>query len=71
MFLTNDKTRVIKHYEEMLTVTPDLIEKVAHFAGCSVEDVIKSMDKHFPDNENESPSIQDLIARKAKELTNK
>lgn len=71
MFLTNDKTRVIKHYEEMLTVTPDLIEKVAHYAGCSAEDVIKSMNKHFPDNENESPSIQDLITLKAKELTKK
>lgn len=68
MFLTNDKTRVIKHYEEMLTVTPDLIEKVAHYAGCSVEDVIKSMDKHFSDN---TPSFQDLVARKTKELTNK
>lgn len=71
MFLTNNKSRVVKYHEEMLTVTPDIIEKVAHYAGCSVEEVLKEMNKHFPDNNNENSSIQDLIARKAKELTNK
>ena len=70
MFLLNNKSRVLKYKNDVLTVNPQIIEMVAQYAGCSVDEVIKAMDKYFPD---ESPkqenTIQDLITRKVKEST--
>lgn len=70
MFLLNDKSRVLKYKNDVLTINPQMIEMVAQYAGCSVEEVIKSVDAYFPD-ESQKPTIDDLIARKVKKDTTK
>lgn len=37
MFLLNNKSRVLKYKNDVLTVNPQMIEMVAQYAGCSVD----------------------------------
>ncbi|WP_413481670.1 hypothetical protein [Serratia proteamaculans] len=70
MFLLNNKSRVLKYKNDVLTVNSQIIEKVAQYAGCEVSDVIKAMETYFPDESPEQkPTIDDLIARKVKDST--
>lgn len=70
MFLLNNKSRVLKYKNDVLTVNPQIIEQVAQYAGCEVSDVIKAMEKYFPNESPEQkPTIDDLIARKVKDST--
>jgi hypothetical protein len=56
MFLLNNKSRVLKYKNDVLTVNPQMIEKVAEYAGCTVEEVIKAMDNIFLTNhQNKKP----------------
>jgi hypothetical protein len=68
MFLLNNKSRVLKYKNDVLTVNHQMIEMVAQYAGCSVDEVIKAMDTYFPDESpKQETTIQDLIARKVQE----
>jgi len=70
MFLLNNKSRVLKYKNDVLTINPEMIEKVAHYAGSSIAEVIKTMETYFPDeSQQQKPTIDDLITRKAKEST--
>ena len=70
MFILNNKSRVLKYKNDVLTVNPQMIEMVAQYAGCSVDEVIKAMHKYFPDESpKQETTIQDLITRKVKEST--
>ncbi|MGC8401299.1 hypothetical protein ACP3P6_14260 [Enterobacter mori] len=49
-----------------------MIEMVAQYAGCSVDEVIKAMDTYFPDESpKQETTIQDLIARKVNKESTK
>ena len=70
MFLLNNKSRVLKYKNDVLNVNPQMIEMVAQYAGCSVDEVIKAMYMYFPDESpKQETTIQDLITRKVKEST--
>lgn len=72
MFLLNNKSRVLKYKNDVLTVNPQMIEMVAQYAGCSVDEVIKALDTYFPDESpKQETTIQDLIARKVNKESTK
>ncbi|MDU7017725.1 MAG: hypothetical protein E6363_06205 [Enterobacter sp.] len=59
MFLLNNKSRVLKYKNDVLTVN-------------SVDEVIKAMDTYFPDESpKQETTIQDLIARKVNKESTK
>ncbi|MEG8874394.1 hypothetical protein U4S91_12370 [Klebsiella pneumoniae] len=69
MFLLNNKSRVLKYKNDVIDVNPQMIEMVAQYAGCSVEEVIKSLERYFPDeSQTQETTIQDLVTRKAQEI---
>ena len=72
MFLLNNKSRVLKYKNHVLTVNPQMIDMVAQYAGCSVDEVIKALDTYFPDESpKQETTIQDLIARKVNKESTK
>lgn len=69
MFLTNHPDRVLKYRNEVITINPSMIEKIAHYADCSVSDVEKAIAAYFPESQPEQKtSIQERIQSKIKEI---
>lgn len=69
MFLTNDKSKILKYKSEVIEASPELIKAVAHYAGVSIEHIEELAKKYFKD-EQPVINIQDLINNKAKEIKN-
>lgn len=47
MLFLNDKEQIIKYKDEMLKINPQITEMVAKYAGCSVEEVERCVEKYF------------------------
>ena len=47
MLFLNDKEQIIKYRDEMLKINPQITEMVAKYAGCSVEEVERCVEKYF------------------------
>ncbi|EES7750115.1 TPA: hypothetical protein JLY04_004115 [Escherichia coli] len=72
MLFLNDKEQIIKYKDEMLKINPQITEMVAKYAGCSVEEVERCVEKYFSPSSPSSPStpsLNELIKLKAKEIT--
>lgn len=65
----NDKEQIIKYKDEMLRINPQITEMVAKYAGCSVEEVERCVEKYFSPSSPSTPSLNELIKLKAKEIT--
>ncbi|EIO6769706.1 hypothetical protein LQ320_005305, partial [Escherichia coli] len=55
--------------DEMLKINPQITEMVAKYAGCSVEEVERCVEKYFSPSSPSTPSLNELIKLKAKEIT--
>ena len=69
MLFLNDKEQIIKYKDEMLKINPQITEMVAKYAGCSVEDVERCVEKYFSPSSPSTPSLNELIKLKAKDIT--
>ncbi len=77
MLFLNDKEQIIKYKDEMLKINPQITEMVAKYAGCSVEEVercvekyfSRCVEKYFSPSSPSTPSLNELIKLKAKEIT--
>ncbi|MDZ9510318.1 hypothetical protein SNA05_04220 [Escherichia coli] len=66
MLFLNDKEQIIKYRDEMLKINPQITEMVAKYAGCSVEEVERCVEKYFSPSTPSTPSLNELIKLKAK-----
>ncbi|CSQ41235.1 hypothetical protein [Shigella sonnei] len=64
MLFLNDKEQIIKYKNEMLKINPQI-----KYAGCSVEEVERCVEKYFSPSSPSTPSLNELIKLKAKEIT--
>ncbi|HBD5084702.1 TPA: hypothetical protein KKL48_001625 [Escherichia coli] len=69
MLFLNDKEQIIKYRDEMLKINPQITEMVAKYGGWSVEDVESCVEKYFSSSSPSTPSLNELIKLKAKEIT--
>ena len=65
MLFLNDKEQIIKYKDEMLKINPQITEMVAK----SVEEVERCVEKYFSPSSPSTPSLNELIKLKAKEIT--
>ncbi|MDV5238150.1 hypothetical protein [Leclercia adecarboxylata] len=71
MFLLNDRDRILKYKDEVIKINPELIAKVAEMAGCTVEEIEKTVERYFPSEDTPQLSMQERIANKAKKESTK